>query len=71
MNKQTRQGIHDLLDRVLNANTEEAWPRFWLTRKTDGTMNLVVRIGAVKIEQEFGVADQAEAIARAKEATDE
>ena len=71
MNKTTRQGIHDLLDRVLDASTKEAWPRFWLTRKKNGTTDLAIEIGAVKIDQGFGIGDEVEAVARAKAATDE
>jgi hypothetical protein len=68
MDKMTRQGIHDLLDRVLDGVPAQ---RFVLTRFVGGSCNLIVWNGEQRIEQESGWSSIGELVTRAKEATDE
>ena len=68
MTDMTRTQIHDLLDRVLDADPSP-WPKFWLTRRTDGGMSIDVKVGSVDIKQEFDAGGEGEAVTRALEAT--
>lgn len=70
MDKMVRQGIHDLLDRVLDADPSP-WPKFWLTCKSNGRTSLKVSLRDITIDQDFGPDNEGEAIARARAATDE
>ena len=71
MDKMTRQEIHGLLDRVLDADSSDGWVKFWFTHHRDGTMVLSVQLRGMSIQQEFGEDSLQDVVARAKEATDE
>ena len=68
MTDTTRKQIHDLLDRVLDADPSP-WPKFWLTRRADGSTDMKVKIGSTSIEQVYGGDDAGAAVTRALEAT--
>ena len=70
MKKMDRQGVHDLLERVLNGSGE-AWTSFALRRDSQGNARIKVAFGDRSYEEERPFSEIGEVIARAKAATDE
>ena len=71
MKKMVRQGIHDLLDRVLDASLEESWAVFRFTRYTNCRPELEVAFGGNEYAERRTASELGEVVARAKAATDE
>ena len=71
MEKMARQGIHDLLDRVLDASIGDEWAYFRFTRYSNGSPQLDVSTNGIEYSERRPASELIEAITRAKVATDE
>ena len=71
MDRMTKQGIHDLLERVLNANTKGEWAFFRFVRYTNGSPMLNIRLSGIEYLEVRAESELIEVVTRAKDATDE
>ena len=70
MDKMTRQGIHDLLDRVLNVQ-DGKWGSLYFMRTSSGIVKVKLSVSNVSYEEERPWSEVNEVVTRAKEATNE